>query len=57
MPRRGSTATVSTTMPMPPIQWVRERQNRIERGSASMSRRIEAPVVVNPDMVSKKASV
>ena len=43
-------------MPIPPSQWVRERQNRIERGSPSMSRRIEAPVVVNPEMVSKKAS-
>jgi len=46
-----------TMMPMPPIQWVRLRQNRMPRGRDSMSERMLAPVVVKPDMVSKKASV
>ena len=57
MPSRGSTATVSTTIPIPPSHWVSERQNSTDRGRASMSVRIVAPVVVNPDIVSKKASV
>ncbi len=34
-----------------------ERQNSIPCGRDSMSVRIEAPVVVNPDIVSKNASV
>ena len=44
-------------MPMPPSQCVRLRQNSTPCGSDSMSVRMLAPVVVNPDMVSKKASV
>ena len=56
MPSRGRMATVSTTMPMPPSHCVSERQNRTDRGSDSMSVSRVAPVVVNPDMVSKKAS-
>ncbi len=43
-------------MPIPPSQWVRLRQNRRERGSTSMSVRIDAPVVVNPLIDSKIAS-
>ena len=43
----------STSTPMPPSQWVKERQNRIPRGSASMSTRMVAPVVVKPEQVSK----
>lgn len=43
-------------MPMPPSQCVIERQNSSARGSASTSERIEAPVVVKPDMTSKNAS-
>ena len=46
-----------TIMPMPPIQWVRLRQNRMPRGRDSTSVSMLAPVVVKPDMVSKKASV
>jgi hypothetical protein len=33
------------------------RQNRMDIGSDSMSRKIEDPVVVNPDTDSKTASV
>jgi|GEM_PF-3273277 len=47
----------STTIPMPPIQWLSERQKRIDFGSASTSVSMEAPVVERPDMVSKNASV
>ena len=53
---RGRIATVRTTIPMPPSHCISERQNRMERGSASMSVRIVAPVVVKPDIASKKAS-
>ena len=44
-------------MPMPPIQCVILRQKRTPWGTASTSRRMDAPVVVKPDMVSKKALV
>ena len=43
-------------MPMPPSQWVNERQKSNDRGNASMSRRTDAPVVVNPLIVSNSAS-
>ena len=42
---------------MPPIQWVRLRQNRTPCGSPSISVRIDAPVVVSPETVSKNAFV
>ena len=35
-------------IPMPPSQWVRERQNRSPLGTASMSVMTEAPVVGEP---------
>ena len=44
-----------TMIPMPPSQWVRERQNRIPWGRASMSANTVAPVVVSPDMASNTA--
>ena len=55
-------ASVSTTTPIPPSQCVRLRQNRNAFGIASMAGvsappRIVAPVVVNPLIVSKNASV
>ena len=56
MPRRGSTAAVRTTIPIPPSQCVRDLQKSIHFGSDSIWVRIDAPVVVYPDMVSKKAS-
>jgi hypothetical protein len=42
---------------MPPTHCVVDRQNRIPRGMEAGSVRIEAPVVVNPDAVSKNALV
>ena len=57
MPSTGITARVSTMIPIPPSQWVRLRQKRRPRGTTSMSVSTEEPVVVKPDMVSKKASV
>ena len=43
--------------PIPPIQCVKLRQNNIPLGSDSISVNMEAPVVVKPDDVSKKASI
>ena len=45
----------SVTMPTPPTQAVEMRQNWRPRGSASMSLRMDAPVVVNPETLSKRA--
>ena len=44
-------------MPMPPNHWVKLRQNRMPRECTSIAVITEAPVVVKPLMVSKKASV
>ena len=44
-------------IPMPPSHCVRLRQNRRDFGRASISVRIVEPVVVNPEAVSKKASM
>ena len=55
-PLMGMTAMRNTSTPMPPIQCVKLRQNRPERERLSMSFKIEAPVVVKPEVVSKKAS-
>ena len=49
----GSRAMVKNTMPSPPIHWVMVRQKSSPWGSASTSSMMVAPVVVNPDMVSK----
>ena len=46
-----------TIIPIPPIQWVKLRQKRIEWGSISTFLRIEEPVVENPDVDSKNASI
>ena len=56
IPSIGSSAIVSSRMPMPPSQCVSDRQNSMPIGNASTSRRIVAPVVVKPDAVSKYAS-
>ena len=45
----------SETIPTPPTQAVEMRQNCSPRGSASISFRMEAPVVVKPETLSKKA--
>lgn len=54
IPKTGKRAVINTIMPIPPSQWVNERQKRIERGSTSTSVNIEEPVVVNPETLSKK---
>ena len=50
-------ATRNTRTPIPPIQCVKLLQKRRHLGSASTSLKIEAPVVVNPETVSKNASI
>ena len=56
IPNTGRRAVMNTIIPIPPSQWVKERQNSIERGRTSISVSMEAPVVVNPEQLSKKAS-
>ena len=60
LPIEGSTAMVKNTIPSPPIHCDSDRQKSMawcELSCCSTSSSTEAPVVVNPDMVSKKASV
>ena len=58
----GTSAIISTSTPIPPTQWVKLRQNKMPWLSANTSPRVpktvrmEAPVVVKPLTVSKKAS-
>ncbi len=54
---RGSTASASTMIPIPPSHWLSWRQIRIDRSSDSTSVTTVAPVVVNPDIPSKNASM
>ena len=49
----GSTAMVKNTIPNPPIHCVIVRQKSMPWGRCSTSSRMDAPVVVNPDIVSK----
>ncbi len=56
-PSSGRIATVSTMMPMPPIQCMRCRQMLIDGASASRPLIVVEPVVVRPEVASKKASV
>ena len=49
----GNTAMVKNTIPRPPIHWVKERQKSMPWGKHSTSSSMVAPVVVNPEMVSK----
>ena len=53
----GSTAMTNTSTPMPPIQWVKLRQNKTLWLRGSTAVRMVAPVVVKPETVSKKASI
>jgi hypothetical protein len=46
-----------TIIPIPPIQCVKLLQNKIEYGSISTFFRIDEPVVDNPEVDSKNASV
>ena len=56
-PMKGRIVRLRTIMPMPPSQCVSARQSRMPRGFSSMLERMDAPVVVKPDMASKNASV
>ena len=55
-PRNGRIAITSTMIPMPPSQCVTERHRSTPWGSDSMSVKTVAPVVVKPDIASKKAA-
>ena len=53
----GTKASVNTTMPNPPSHCIIALQNRMPWVCWSTFFKIVEPVVVNPEMVSKKASV
>ena len=53
----GRKITVRVKNPMPPSRWVWLRQNNNPWGTISISVRMVAPLVVYPDIISKKASV
>ncbi len=55
MPSAGRIAIATPMMPMPPIQCSRARHSSRPGGAASRPTRIVDPVVVSPDMLSKKA--
>ena len=49
-------ASTNISIPIPPIQWVKALQKRHDFDIDSTSLSIVAPVVVNPETVSKSAS-
>ncbi len=53
----GITARVNRIIPMPPIHCIRHRHICMPCEKLSIDRSTEAPVVVNPDIDSKKASL
>lgn len=56
-PKNGSIAMERTIIPMPPNHWIMLLQKRIPSGRDSILLKIEAPVVVKPEIDSKYASV
>ncbi len=56
-PSLGRMAMKSTIIPMPPSHELKDRQKRRLLERASISTRIEDPVEVKPDIVSKTASI
>ena len=56
-PAIGRIRSMNTNTPIPPIQCVKLLQNKRPCPSGSTSDRIVAPVVVNPETVSKNASI
>ena len=56
-PNTGTNDMTKMMMPMPPIHCVKLRQKWRDRGKASMLSNVELPVVVKPQMDSKKALV
>ena len=57
IPKSGKIAMVKTIIPIPPIHWVILLQKRMLFGKDSISSNMVEPVVVKPDIVSKKALV
>ena len=55
-PAEGKRAIKKTRTPMPPTQWVKLLQKRIQRGTLSRFVITLEPVVVKPDTVSNMAS-
>ena len=55
--RIGRTATAITMIPIPPSHCRIARQSNMPRGALSRSDMTVEPVVVKPDIASKKASV
>ena len=53
----GTTASVNSRIPRPPNHCIRQRHNRMDLGTPSRVERMDTPVVVNADIVSKNASV
>ena len=53
----GTMASRNTRTPMPPTQWLKLRQYMMPLGRLSTSGRMEAPVVVKPETISKSASM
>ena len=56
LPDNCTIAIKNTSTPIPPIQCVKLRQKISDFGNASTSVKMDAPVVVNPETVSKTAS-
>ena len=56
-PNSGRTVIVKTIIPIPPIHWVVDLQMRIDSFMDSILVKIEEPVVVNPEIVSKRISI
>jgi len=54
-PNEGRITNIKTTMPIPPIKCIEERQNSNPFGRASILLRIVAPVVVYPETLSNNA--
>ena len=53
----GIIAIISTNIPIPPTKWVKHLQKFIHFDKDVTSDNIVAPVVVNPDTVSKSSSI
>ena len=49
----GMTARVKRMIPIPPMKWVMALHSKIPFGNDSTEEKVELPVVVSPDMVSK----
>ena len=57
LPKKGINDIAKIRIPIPPIHCVKLRQKCSDFGNTSIFSSVELPVVVNPHMLSKKASV